>query len=396
MFSSRLHWDLPPNPLTELLGSKRKAGAEILDLTESNPTQAGLNYPEILSAFADPRALLYEPTPLGLGSTREAIAHGYYAPLGVKVDPSRILLTASTSEAYSYVLKLLASPGDELLVPRPSYPLFDFLAALESVRVVSYPLVFDDGWSIDIDALGAAITDRTKAVAVVNPNNPTGSFVKRRELERLVALCEKHGLAIISDEVFSDYSFAPDRERVEHLVDVEPVLTFCLSGLSKVAGLPQMKLGWIVTGGPAALRVRAMEGLELVADTYLSVAAPVQHAAPTLLRAGERIRGQIQVRTRRNLDLLREMAAGTVSRVLPVEGGWYATMQAPVVRTAEEWAMELVGQCETLVQPGYFYDFDREGLLVVSLLTAERTFREGVSRVVEYVERVADSRGAAS
>ena len=396
MFSSRLHWDLPPNPLTELLRSKRKAGAEILDLTESNPTQAGLTYPDILNSLANARALRYEPSPAGLNEARQAVAHSYYAPLGVKVDPSRILLTASTSEAYSYVLKLLANPGDELLVPRPSYPLFDFLAGLESVRVVSYPLVYDDGWSIDIDALEGAITDRTKAVAVVNPNNPTGSFVKKRELEQLVGLCDKHKLAIVSDEVFSDYSFAPDRERVEHLLDVGPVLTFCMSGLSKVAGLPQLKLGWIVTGGPAPLREKAMEGLEWIADTYLSVAAPVQHAAAELLRAGERVRGQIQVRTRRNLDALRERTAGSVNRVLPVEGGWYATVQAPLVRTAEEWAIGLLERQDTLVQPGYFYDFDREGLLVVSLLTEEETFREGAGRMVEYVDRVVESRGGAA
>jgi alanine-synthesizing transaminase len=394
VLSSRLHWDLSPNPLTELLRSKRSAGANILDLTESNPTQAGLNYPgrDILSALADPRALRYEPSPAGLGAAREAIAESYP---GMKIDPSRILLTASTSEAYSYVMKLLANPGDELLVPRPSYPLFDYLAGLESVRVTHYPLVYDDGWSIDMDALAGAITERTRAVAVVNPNNPTGSFVKRGELERLVALCEEHGLAIVSDEVFSDYSFAPDRERVEHLVDVGAVLTFCLSGLSKVAGLPQLKLGWIVTGGPSPARKQAMEGLELIADTYLSVAAPVQHAAAALLRAGEGIREQIRVRTRRNLDVLRELMAGSVNRVLRVEGGWYATVQAPLVRSAEEWALELLGRCDTLVQPGYFYDFDREALLVVSLLTPEGIFREGVGRVMACVERALASGGTA-
>jgi len=386
VLSSRLDWGLTPNPLTELLRSKRRAGANILDLTESNPTQAQLNYPDadILRALADARGLRYEPSPAGLESAREAIAQSYYAPLGVKVDPSRILLTASTSEAYSYVMKLVANPGDELLVPRPSYPLFDFLAALESVRVVSYPLVYDDGWSIDTDALAAAITDRTRAVAVVNPNNPTGSFMKRRELDRLVTICEKHRLAIISDEVFSDYAFAPDRERLEHLVDVAPVLTFCLSGLSKVAGLPQMKLGWIVTGG--LLHEQAMEGLELIADTYLSVAAPVQHATAALLRAGEQIREQIRLRTRRNLDLLRELTAGSVNRILPVEGGWYATLQAPLVRSAEEWALELLDRRDTLAQPGYFYDFEREALLVVSLLTPEETFHEGIGRLVEYVD----------
>jgi alanine-synthesizing transaminase len=388
VFSSRLHWDLRPNPMAELLRSKRQSGARLLDLTESNPTQAAVFYPagEILGALADPRSMEYEPSPAGLASARESIASDYYAPLGVSVDPSQILLTASTSEAYSLVMKLLADPGDQLLVPRPSYPLFEFLAALEWVRVSHYPLVYDHGWAIDCDALEAAITDRTRAVALVNPNNPTGSFVKRCELDRLVAICQERNLAILSDEVFSDYGFVPDPERVEHLAEIESVLTFSLSGLSKVAGLPQMKLGWIVTTGPE--RSQAIERLELIADTYLSVATPVQHAAGTLLRAGRGVRKQIQARTRRNLDALHARLAGSVNRILDVEGGWYATVQAPLIRTAEEWALELLDRRDVLVQPGYFYDFDREALLVLSLLTPEEEFGEGVRRLNEYVAHV--------
>ena len=388
MFSSRLHWDLRPNPLTELLRSKRNSGVDILDLTESNPTQASIVYPqaEILGALADSRSLRYEPAPAGLSDAREAIARNYYEPLGVKVDPARIILTASTSEAYAYVMKLLTNPGDEMLVPRPSYPLFEFLATMESVRISHYPLVYDEGWSIDLDALASAITDRTRAIALVNPNNPTGSFVKRRELERLVAICRERDVAIISDEVFADYAFAPDLERVEHLVSDDAPLTFCLSGLSKVAGLPQMKLGWIVVAGPEPARTEAMERLELIADTYLSVATPVQHAAPALLRAGAGIRDQIRRRTRRNLVALQTGIEGSVNRVLQVEGGWYATVQAPLVRSAEEWALELLDRCDVLVQPGYFYDFDREALLVLSLLTPEEIFREGLGRVLAYVD----------
>ena len=221
-----------------------------------------------------------------------------------QVEPSRILLTASTSEAYAYLMKLLTETGDELLIPRPSYPLFEFLAALESVRIVQYPLIYDDGWSIDLDALDSAITERTRAIVVVNPNNPTGSFVKRRELERLVELCRKHELAIISDEVFSDYAFAPDPERVESLVDWTDVLTFSMSGLSKVAGLPQMKLGWIVVGGPASERAAAMERLELIADTYLSVATPVQHGSAGLLAAGAGFAARSASEPARNLDTI--------------------------------------------------------------------------------------------
>lgn len=384
MFSSRLHWDLRPNPLAELLRAKGEAGAAIIDLTESNPTTAGFCYPaeEILQALATPQSLLYQPTPAGLLTAREAISARYYAPLGEEVDPSRILLTASTSEAYSHLIKLLTDPGDELLVPSPSYPLFEFLANLESVRIAHYPLIYDEGWSIDTDALARAITKRTRAVALVNPNNPTGSFLKRRELERLVDICREHGLAIISDEVFSDYAFAADSARVSHLTSVDEALTFSLSGLSKVAGLPQVKLGWIVTGGPRPERSQAIERLELIADTYLSVASPVQHALPGLLDAGRNVREQIRQRTKQNLGALLALARNSPYRALQVEAGWHATVQAPRIRTEEEWALELLERHNVLVQPGYFYDFDQDGLLVLSLLPPPEIFEEGVKRLL--------------
>jgi len=380
VFSSRFHWDLRPNALTGRLRARGEAGADLLDLTESNPTRAGIRYPakEILDALADARSLRYEPAAAGLASAREAIAAVYY---GRRLDPARILLTASTSEAYAYLIKLLTDPGDELLVPRPSYPLFEFLATMESVRISPYPLLYDSGWSIDIEALAAAVTDRTRAVVLVNPNNPTGSFVKAPELAALVELCRKRGLAIVSDEVFSDYAFAPDPQRVQSLIDVDEALTFCLSGLSKVAGLPQMKLGWIVSGGPSAERIQAMERLELIADTYLSVATPVQHAVARLLGAGVDIRDQIRRRTRENLDTLRESTADSAIGALQVEGGWFATVQMPRIRTSEEWALTLLDGCDVLVQPGYFYDFDQEALLVLSLLTPTEIFQEGLRRL---------------
>ncbi len=360
------------------------AGASILDLTESNPTSVGLAFPadEILDALADARSLRYEPAPAGLLAAREAVADRYYAPRGTEVEPSRILLTASSSEAYAFLIKLLTEPGDELLVPRPSYPLFEFLAALENVRISQYPLLYHEGWSIDTDSIAGAISERTRAIVLVNPNNPTGSFVKRRELERLVELCREHSLAIISDEVFSDYAFAADPERVERLTGVDEVLRFSLSGLSKVAGLPQMKLGWIVTGGPQAERAAAMERLELIADTYLSVATPVQHALPRLLAAGENIGEQIRRRTRKNLDTLLASTANSANRTLHVEGGWYATVQVPRIRTEDEWALQLLDRCNVLVQPGYFYDFDQDGLLVLSLLTSVEVFSEGVEHAL--------------
>ena len=258
MFSSRLHWDLRPNPLAQLLATKQRQGTPILDLTESNPTRAGFAYPNeaLVEALAQPEALLYEPSPAGLVRAREAVA-GYYRARGISMDPERIILTASTSEAYAYLFKLLAEPGDEILVPRPSYPLFEYLAALESARPVPYPLRYHGSWSLDVAALAAAITARTRALVLVNPNNPTGSFVKRGELEQLIPIGKEANLAIISDEVFADYTFAPDRNRVETLVSEDRVLTFCLSGLSKIAGLPQMKLGWIVLAGSLALQESA-------------------------------------------------------------------------------------------------------------------------------------------
>jgi alanine-synthesizing transaminase len=374
---------------------KRQAGATVLDLTESNPTSAGLAFPaeEILDALADGRSMRYEPTPAGLIAAREAVADRYYAPRGDKVDPSRILLTASTSEAYAFLIKLLTEPGDELLVPRPSYPLFEFLATLENVRISHYPLNYHEGWSIDTGALARAVTERTRAVVVVNPNNPTGSFVKSRELDALVDLCKRRSLAIISDEVFSDYAFAADPDRVASLTGVDEVLTFSLSGLSKVAGLPQMKLGWIVTNGPLSQRGAAMERLELIADTYLSVATPVQHALPRLLAAGDNIRGQIRRRTRKNLDTLHASTSNSANRTLQVEGGWYATIQVPRIRTEEEWALHLLDRFDVLVQPGYFYDFDQDGLLVLSLLTPTEVFSEGLRRVGEGQVKSQKSKG---
>jgi alanine-synthesizing transaminase len=381
MFSSRLDWNLAANPLSRLLQEKRAAGAAILDLTESNPTAAGIVYPTeaILEALADGRSLRYEPSAAGMLVARTAVS-GYY---GGRVDPQRILLTASTSEGYAMAFKLLADPGDEVLAPRPSYPLFEFLAALESVRVVQYPLVYDGGWRVDFDALYRLITARTRAIVLVNPNNPTGSFVKRGELARLLEICRERQLAIISDEVFSDYGMGDDARRVRSLVDTEDVLTFCLSGLSKIAGLPQLKLGWMVTSGPRRVWEEAYRRLELIADTYLSVGTPVQWAAAALLDARQGIQRQIGGRVEQNLRFLRgEIGAGAPWRVLDVEGGWYATIQAPRIRSEEEWVLTLLAKDEVLVQPGFFFDFESEAFLVVSLLTPPEIFCPGVRRML--------------
>ncbi len=385
MFSSRFRWDLKPNRLTLAREAKRRERAEILDLTQSNPTQAGLVYPdEIAAAFTDRRILRYDPAPQGLEEAREAIAR-YYSPRGHAVDPGRILLTASTSEAYAYLFKLLCDPGDEVLVPRPSYPLFEFLAAMEWIEARPYPVAYHGSWGIDLNALEAGVTPKTRAIVLVNPNNPTGSFLKRSELDALSLLCRERSLALISDEVFSDYAFGPEESRVNSLASWENCVAFGMSGLSKIAGLPQMKLGWIVVAGPDERRSRIMERLEWIADTYLSVGTPVQCAAARLLAAGESVQRQIRDRTCSNLMHLRATFRGSPATVLPVEGGWYATLQVPRVRTEEEWALELLNRHDVLVQPGFFYDFPSEAFLVLSLLTETAVFGEGVERIAQFV-----------
>ncbi len=367
MYSGRLAWDIPRNALSELLARKRRDGARLYDLTESNPTRAGLVYPEreLLAGFQDAGMLVYDPASLGLPAAREHVARWQ----GVAAD--RVVLTSSTSEAYSWLFKLLCDPGDEILAPRPSYPLFEFLAALEAVRVVQYPLVYHGSWSIDFCALEERITERTRAVVVVNPNNPTGSYLKRGEVAELADICARRGLALISDEVFAPYALARDAASVATLTGLREPVTFCLNGLSKLIGMPQMKLGWIVTND-----VTARERLELIADTYLSVGAPVQYALPRLLEAREVIQSQIMARLRANLEFLQSKLA-----VRNVEGGWNAVLQVARIRTEEEWALDLLERHDVLVQPGYFYDFESEAFLVVSLLTAPEVFREGVRRL---------------
>jgi len=376
MFSSRLNTSVEVNRITHRLGELRAAATPVLDLTESNPTRSGIEYPaaEIARLLSDARSLIYEPEPAGLPAAREAVAR-YYAERGESVDPGRVLLTSSTSEAYAWLFKLLADPGDEVLVPRPSYPLFDYLAALESVRVVPYPLVYHGVWTIDLDALRDAITPRTRAIVVVNPNNPTGSFLKRDEYETLVRLCRDHDLAIIGDEVFSDYALTDDPRRIPTLVAGDDVTIFALSGLSKIAGLPQIKLGWMVVNRP-----EAMARLEFIADTYLSVSTPVQWAAAGLLALRTSIQSQIHARLRRNLQTLQvQFGPESPMRVLHVEGGWYAVVQVPRIRSEEEWALDLLERKHVLVQPGFFYDFEAEAFLVVSLLTPEPVFARGIA-----------------
>jgi alanine-synthesizing transaminase len=376
MFSHRLPFHLARNRVAAAIAQRRDEELPILDLTESNPTRAGIEYPatEILAGFQNPQCLVYDPSSNGLSSARRQVAQLY----GVSHD--RVVLTASSSEAYSWLFKLLCDPGDEVLTPRPSYPLFEHLAALEAVQIRQYPLRYHDGWFIDFDPLEAAIHDRTRAIVVVNPNNPTGSYLKQGELDRLRSICRRHGLALISDEVFSDYELAPDGLR--SLTCVDDVLTFCLGGLSKMVGMPQMKLGWIVAGGPPQMLSDALAGIDLIADNFLSVGTPVQFALPRLLGVREGVQSQIISRLRENLEFLRSaVASHDAFRLLDVEGGWYAILRVPRVRTEEEWTLALLER-GVLVQPGYFYDFEAEAYLVLSLLTRCEIFRPGVEMIL--------------
>jgi alanine-synthesizing transaminase len=373
VFSSRIAWSVPPNRLTAALEARRAAGLEILDLSESNPTAAGLEYPpDLLDVLADPRAMRYEPDARGLAEARRQVSETF--GLG---DP--ILLTASTSEAYALLFKLLCDPGDEVLVPRPSYPLFDYLAQLEGVAAKQYPLFYDHGWHVDVAALEAAVTPRTRAIVLVNPNNPTGSYVKQAELAEIIRVAARHDLALMSDEVFAAYPLDPPSDAVRTLHECGAPLAFCLGGLSKYAALPQLKLGWIAASGERA--AVAMSRLEWIADTYLSVGSPVQWALAALLKGTEGVREQIRARTRDNLAFLHTAVRESAMQVLPVEGGWYATVRAPHTRSEEEWILHLLDR-GVWCQPGHFFDFEAEPYLVLSLLTEPATFREGVSRIV--------------
>ncbi len=373
-FSRRLDWEAKPNRLSEALAERQRAGLEVLDLTVSNPTRAGIAYDDcaILEALADPASITYEPSPRGLDRARSAVAQSLELE-----DVDSLFLTASTSEAYSWLFKLLCDPGDEILVPRPSYPLFEYLANLESVRVRQYSLRYDEGWWLPPGELDTHLTDRTRAVVVVNPNNPTGSYLKRAEAARLIDLCASRHIAIISDEVFADYRFSDSPDLVTTLATTRDALTFSLGGLSKSLGLPQMKLGWIVVSGPEAARLHACHRLELIADTYLSVSAPIQHAAGQCLALREPFQARMMARLRTNLA-----AIGDLARPLHVEGGWYAILPFPRTRSEEDWALAFLNR-GVLTQPGYFYDFETDGRVVLSLLTEPGVFRQGLARLAE-------------
>ena len=383
MFSARTGWNLAANRLSSLRAAKRLGGARVLDLTETNPTRVGIAYPpDLLAPLADPGSLRYEPAPRGLAAAREAVADDYRRR-GATTDPARIVLTSSTSEAYAWLFKLLCDPGDAVLVPRPSYPLFDFLARLESVDTHPYPLTYDGEWHLSPEAVARAITPRTRALVLVSPNNPTGSYVKRAEGEALLALCAERGLAVVADEVFADYAFAPDPRRRPSLAEDGPALAFSLGGLSKSCGLPQLKLAWIAVAGPESLRRPALERLEVVADTYLSVSTPVQRAAAAVLARRPELQGPIAERVSANRDALRRrLDRGSAASMLRGEGGWSAVLQVPATESEEDLVTRLLEEHDVLVHPGYFFDFAGEAYLVLSLLPPPEEFAQAVDRIL--------------
>ncbi len=355
----------------------------MLDLTASNPTQCGFDYDgkAILQAISNPAALTYEPNPRGLETARRAVA-AYYAARSAHVPVTDIFLTASTSEAYSFSFRMLCNPDDELLIPAPSYPLLDFLAGIQDVKLVRYPLVYDHGWQIDFSALAHAITPRTRGVIVVHPNNPTGHFCKTAESERLNELCSARGMALLVDEVFLDFALTENRPGT--FAANRGALTFTLSGLSKISGLPQMKLAWLVVSGPEPWKSQAMARLEIVADTYLSAATPAQLATPVLLEQRLAFQPQVMARVRANLaELDRQLGGQKSCSRLVIEGGWYAVLRVPAARSDEELALELLTAKNVYIHPGHFYDFPGDGYLVVSLITPEAEFAQGVRHLCQ-------------
>ena len=383
MFSKRTEWKLTPNRFTQAQADQRAAGMEVLDLSLSNPTRAGLPYDEaILQALVQPEALDYDPQPKGLLSARQAVARYYHDAHDIYgVDPESLILTTSTSEAYSYVFRLLCNTEDEILVPKPSYPLFEFLADLQDVKLVSYPLLYHDGWQIDFASLYKVVNHRTRGVVVVHPNNPTGSFVTSTEIDELNRFCVEYNLALIVDEVFLDY--AHDGAARSSFVVNEPALTFTLSGISKISGLPQMKVAWLAASGPEERRREALARLEVIADTYLSMNAPLQLATPALLDQRKHIQPLLLDRIRSNVrELDRQLSHQKTCERLRVDGGWYAVLRVPALQSDEDLAIDLLRKVAVLVHPGHFYDFPKDGYLVLSLITPADLFREGISRIL--------------
>jgi alanine-synthesizing transaminase len=383
-FAHRAGWNLTENSLSRALSSLRIAGKTILDLTRSNPTECGFEYDQqkIQRAFSHSEIVRYQPDPRGMLRAREAVS-AYYSDLQTSVVPDDLILTSGTSEGYSFVFRLLCNPGDEVLIPSPGYPLFDFLADLCDVKLVRYPLLYDHGWQIDFIALAAAASERTRALIVVHPNNPTGHYTRENEQAQLVGFCAERGIGLIADEVFLDFSFQETPEKT--FASTNDVLSFTLSGISKICGMPQMKLAWIAVSGPGEQKRESLARLEIIADAYLSVGTPVQLAAPALLAMRTAFQAQVTARVKANFNELDvQLSRQSACNRLPCEAGWSALLRVPAKQSDEELAIALLTQHGVHVHPGHFYDFAQPGYLVVSLIVPEPEFAEGIRRVLAH------------
>ncbi len=388
MFSRRTNWDLGSNPLALALAQRKGLGLTTIDLTESNPTRVGLTYPgqEILEAISSQSALVYEPSALGHVAAREAIAR-YYCEQDISVNPGQIVVTASSSESYSMLLKLLCDPGDSIVIPQPSYPLFDDLTRLECVRTQNYGLLYDGIWHIDVASIRQAVDCTTRGIFVVSPNNPTGSCLRPTELEVLDEIAQQSSLAIVSDEVFIDYRWNTPAPVVRCVATESEALSFSLGGLSKAVCLPQLKLGWIVVGGPSDLRETAIARLEMIADTFLSVGTPVQHAAARLLQCRLPIQELLRERIARNMSSLTgAIPTHSPITLLHTEAGWYSVLRVPSTMTDEQWAEGFMMEDGVSVHPGSWFGFEGQGFIVVSLIGDETSFQEGIRRIVARVQ----------
>jgi aspartate/methionine/tyrosine aminotransferase len=381
-FSQRTAWNTEESELARAHRMRLAAGLPVADLTASNPTRCGFHYdPNLLAALTDPQALDYDPQPRGILLARKAVC-AYYAGHGVAVEPEQVILTTSTSEAYSFLFRLLCDPGSDIVVAQPSYPLFDFLAGLDDVRIKSAPLIYDHGWQIDPEGFRQVVTPQTRAIVLVHPNNPTGHFTKPWEARELARLCREFDLSLIVDEVFLDYPMGPENH--SFAAGLEGVPVFVVSGLSKIAGLPQMKAAWIVATGPEA--EPAFDRLEVIADTFLSMNAPVQGALPAWLEGCEAMQRQIRARVTANLaELDRQLARHGLVRRLKVEGGWYAVLRIPALEPDEQTVLALLER-GVWVHPGYFFGMAESGWLVLSLLSPEEEFSAGVTAILAYVD----------
>lgn len=386
MFARRTHWNLGANRLSQALQRHRASARPLLDLTASNPTECGFIYDSrtIMRALCSPSAVQYRPDPRGLESARAAVAE-YYAQRGQQISLGDIVLTTSTSEAYSFIFRLLCDPGDELLIPTPSYPLFDFLADIQDVQLTRYPLFYDHGWHIDLHALEQAITPRTRGIILVHPNNPTGHFTGAAEAAALSGICSARQMAMIADEVFLDFGLQITSPI--GFSTLSGALTFTLSGLSKIAGLPQMKLAWLIASGPEELKKESLSRLEMIADTYFSLCTPIQLAAPVLLEQRHGFQEQWKKRAHENLaEMDRQLSNQKNCSRLEIEGGWYSVLRIPATRSDEDLAIELLETRDVYVHPGHFYDFPGDGHLIVSLIAPERQFAEGLARVLSMLQ----------